>query len=210
MTESQKCSLRLFLLIFVALAVACWALTALPQAAGISTQPGCRNYRAGETHLPNVPACRKAANHAQTVKPAPKPDMAHYLAAVRRCDKAGWPTTLSAPNVTCIALALVFAGEWVAEHQDRYYPTLEAQTVKPAPPTNAVSVEPSEWAVTGVLTDTSIAFTVPKCGWGGHQRDDGQCEILLAAQADYDDFKCTMNPHKQGDPYVVSCTWKPR
>ena len=25
----------------------------------ISTQPGCKNYRVGETHLPNVPACRK-------------------------------------------------------------------------------------------------------------------------------------------------------
>ena len=25
----------------------------------ISTQPGCKNYRVGEKHLPNVPACRK-------------------------------------------------------------------------------------------------------------------------------------------------------
>ena len=25
----------------------------------ISTRPGCKNYRVGEKHLPNVPACRK-------------------------------------------------------------------------------------------------------------------------------------------------------
>ena len=70
MTECQKCSLRIFLLIVFALAVACWALAALPQAAKTSTQPGCINYRAGEEPLLNVPACRKAAIHAQTVKPA--------------------------------------------------------------------------------------------------------------------------------------------
>ena len=37
----------------------------------ISTRPGCANYRDGEKHLLNVPACRKAVIHAQTVKPMP-------------------------------------------------------------------------------------------------------------------------------------------
>ena len=37
----------------------------------ISTHPGCANYRDGEKHLLNVPACRKAVIHAQTVKPMP-------------------------------------------------------------------------------------------------------------------------------------------
>ena len=40
------------------------------QVAKTSTQAGCINYRAGEEPLLNVPACRKAAIHAQTVKPA--------------------------------------------------------------------------------------------------------------------------------------------
>jgi hypothetical protein len=103
-------------------------------------------------------------------------------------------------------------------------PALYAQTVKPALPTTAtdnaaikpalptITVPPASLLHSDNLVDfsTIASFVVPLCGWQGRERDDGQCEITITAPPDYENFKCTVHQHKQGELYVITCTWKPK
>jgi hypothetical protein len=156
------------------------------------------------------------ALYAQTFKPmrpAPKFDMASYLAEVRRCDKAGWPTTLRAPNASCIGFALAYAGEWVAEHHDTYYPTPAAQTAKPTLPTGLIAIGgPGD---TGATTAEGALWGLvqePPCGyWGGIQQDDkGACSLTIILHNGPPEDVCTLGYDDTRHAPVITCTWKPK
>jgi hypothetical protein len=103
-----------------------------------------------------------------------------------------------------LAMAFLFAGGLLIAEG------LYAQTVKPALPT--ITVPPASLLHSDDFFGFSpiTSFVVPLCGWQGRQRDDGQCEITITAPPDYENFKCTVNKHKQGELYVITCTWKPK
>ena len=164
---------------------------------------------------------------AQTVKPIAQPDSPHIGADLVSRPFASTPV----PQVITVPSTIeqykcpdgydvyteyfsAFTGQCIPDgHSNTFKDTCPPPkvtcrpTVKPALPTKDALTPASEAPISTYYSRN--AFVAPTCGWQGRELDNGQCLITVTAPPDYEGFNCVLSPRKQGEPYVVSCTWKP-
>ena len=172
------------------LAAACAWCDASAQTSQVSSQPGCAVYKSGEKHLPNVPACSAVLTIPEILH-----KHAGLVRRVQSCEKRNWPVN----DPVCVGISLSFAHAYVDDHPEWFGPdALKVKTLPaPEPPISENNLIYSE----------NTLITPPICGSPGTQELDGSCSMTLTVQPDHRGFECVAQPRKDGEPYVLKCTW---